>query len=106
MGWADPEGEKRRDYTMSDDNSRPAALDVPEVIFTGPLKREVRISADHQTITHSAMDWSGTYTPERLVTWIAFYERMMRDSPSPYFKADVEVLHAARDLLVKEGVLA
>lgn len=91
---------------MTDDNSCPATLDVRDAIFTGPLKREVRISADCQTTTHSAMDWSGTYTPAQLVTWIAFYERMMRDSPSPYFKADVEVLHAARDLLVKEGTLA
>lgn len=90
---------------MTDDYTRPASLDAREAILTGPLRREVRISADRQTITHSAMDWSGTYTPQRLVTWIAFYERMLRDSPSPYFKSDVEVLHAARDLLVKEGFL-
>ena len=42
---------------MTDDNTRDASLDAAEVIFTGSFDREVRVSADRQTITHRAMDW-------------------------------------------------
>jgi hypothetical protein len=37
---------------MPEDDTRPASLDVQEVNFTGPFDREVRVSADRQTITH------------------------------------------------------
>ena len=48
------------DRAMMEEDIHPASHDVRDVIFTCPLKREVRISADRQTITHSAMDWSGS----------------------------------------------
>lgn len=95
----------KADRAMTDHNTRPASLDAPEVIFTGSFDREVRVSADRQTITHRAMDWSGIDTPETLVTWIVFYERLATEPGTPRAKADVEVLHAARALLVKEGAL-
>ena len=31
--------------------------DRSEAIFTASFDREVRVSADRQTITHRAMDW-------------------------------------------------
>ena len=39
------------------------------------------------------------------MAWIAFYERLATEPGTPRAKADVEVLHVARALLVKEGVL-
>ena len=90
---------------MTDENTRLASLDAPEVIFANSFDREVRVSADRQTITHRAMDWSGTYTPARLLTWIQFYEQLATNPAMSRATSDVEVLHAARDLLVKEGVL-
>ena len=90
---------------MPEDDTRPASLDVQEVTFTGPLDREVRVLADHPTITHRAMDWSGTNTPTQLLTWIQFDEQLATTPAMPRAKADVEVLHAARTLLVREGVL-
>jgi hypothetical protein len=80
---------------MTDDNTRPASLDAREAIFTSPFDREIRVSADRQTIAHRAMDWSGTYTPARLLTWIQFYEHLAKDPAMPRAKAEVEVLHTA-----------
>ena len=90
---------------MPEDDTRPASLDVQEVNFSGPLDREVRVLADHPTITHRAMDWSGPNTPTQLLTWIQFDEQLATTPAMPRAKADVEVLHAARTLLVREGVL-
>ena len=90
---------------MTDDKTRRASLDAREVIFTGPFDREVRVSADRQTITHRAMDWSGIYTPAQLLTWIQFYEHLATHAAMSRAKADVQVLHAARDLVMTEGML-
>ncbi len=73
-----------------------------EVVFTAAYDREVRVSADRQKVTHRAMGWSAEYTPEQLLTWLAFYQRKADQARSPYCVADVEVLCAARDLLAKE----
>ena len=77
-----------------------------EKVFTSAHDREVRVSADRQTIIYRAMAWSCTYSPERLLRWIPFYERLAQDPGTPRAKADVEVLCAARDLLKQEGVLS
>ena len=73
--------------------------DQSEVVFTAPFDREVRVSADRQRITHRAMAWSMDYTPDELLRWIAFYERMAQQPGMVRAPADVEVLHKARDLL-------
>ena len=44
---------------MADDDTRLASHDDEEATFTGPFDREVRVSADRQTITHRGMAWSG-----------------------------------------------
>ena len=90
---------------MNNDSTRPGSRDAQEVIFTASFDREVRVSADRQTITHRAMDWSGIYTPAQLLAWIQFYERLATNPAMPRANADVEVLLAVRDLLVKEGML-
>ncbi len=41
---------------MTDDTARLAFLDAREVIFTGPFDREIRVSADRQSITHRAKE--------------------------------------------------
>ncbi len=80
-------------------------LDPSDVVFTGPFEREARVSADRRTITHRAMAWSMDYTPNELIKWIGFYERMVDRRDTPQFRADVEVLHKARDLMAQEGGL-
>ena len=76
---------------------------LPEVPFTAAFDREVRVSRDRQCITHRAMAWSMDYTPDELLRWIAFYERMAQQPGTVRAPADVEVLHKARDLLAQEG---
>ena len=76
--------------------------DRSEAVFTGPFGREARVSADRQAVTHRALAWSATHTPDQLQAWIEFYERMAESVGSPTYQADVEVLHKARDLLARE----
>lgn len=52
------------------------------------------------------MDWSRSYTPARLLMWVQLYGRLATNPAMPRAKADVKVLHSARDLLAKKGVLA
>ena len=44
---------------MTDENTCHASPDAQAVIFIAPFDCEFRVSADRQTITHRAMDWSG-----------------------------------------------
>ncbi len=76
--------------------------DTSEVILTAAFDREVRISPDRQRITHRAMAWSMNYTPDELLRWIAFYERMAQQPGMIRAPADVEVLHKARELRARE----
>lgn len=78
-----------RKCALTDDSNRPASLGAREAIFIGPFDREIRVSADRKTITHCAMDWSGTYTPAQLLTWVPFYERLATDAAMPRAKADL-----------------
>lgn len=76
--------------------------DPSEVVFTGPFEREVRVSADRRTVSHRAAAWFMEYTPDQLLVWIEYYERLAHDTGTPRAQADVEVLHKARDLLASE----
>ena len=76
-------------------------LDQSEAIFSAAFDREVRVSADGQRITHRAMAWSMDYTPDELIPWIAFYERMAEQPGMVRAPADVEVLHKARARLAR-----
>jgi hypothetical protein len=77
--------------------------DLPEAVFTASFDREVRVSADRRRITHRARSWSSDYTPAQLHRWIEFYERIAADPRMSASQADVEVLHAARDLIARES---
>ncbi len=79
--------------------------DRTEAVFPGPFEREVRVSADRRTITHRAMAWYMDYTPAELVRWLGFYERMLARQDVSQYRADVEVLTKARNLLTREKVL-
>lgn len=77
------------------------SADSSDTVFTGPFEREARVSADGQMVTHRAMAWSMTYTPETLPKWIAFYERMATNPTLPRAQVDVELLHKAEGALAK-----
>ncbi len=77
-----------------------------EDVFTAAQGREVRVSADRRTITHRAATWVTEYSLEQFLFWHAWHERKFAMQPRPDLRADVEVLRAAWDLLVKEGVLS
>ncbi len=76
--------------------------DCSEVVFTGPFEREVRVSADRQSVTHRAMAWSAVYSLDELPRWISFYEQLAEKPTMLRAQADVEVLHRARDLLARK----
>ncbi len=80
-------------------------FDRSEAVFTGPFGREARVSAGRQAVTHRAMAWSATDTPDQLQARIEFYEEMVAKVGTPMYRADVEVLHKARDLLASERAL-
>ena len=79
---------------------------VTEAVFTAPHDREVRVSADRQKITHRSGPRFTEYDHDRFRFWLAWFERKAAMQRRPEDRADAEVLRAARDLLVKEGVLA
>lgn len=78
------------------------SADSSDTLFTGPFEREVRVSADGQSVTHRAMAWSAVYTLNELPRWIAFYEELAEKPTMLRAQADVEVLHKARGLLARE----
>jgi hypothetical protein len=47
--------------------------------------------------------WAMDYTPDELIRWIAFYERMAQQPGTVRAPTGVEALHKARDLLVREA---
>ncbi len=78
---------------------------MTESVFTAAYDREARVSPDRQRIRHTAGAWSAEYNHERFLFWQAWYTRKAEQHGTAQYRADAEVLRAARDLLVKEGVL-